>query len=279
VGTFAQTFNATSWTARSVTTGDLYAVACVDNMHGWTAGAGGAVAHTSDGGQSWTWQDAHTWVSLRAIRFGTTTLGVLAGDGGVLEVTRDGGTTWNVIPALTSASLRGAAIALDAGVMIVVGDGGVVLRSRDGGSTWVSTILAGAADFHGVATDPEGHLTLAVDSAGTVWSSVDAGATFVREASTVVALDAVSVSDDATQAIAAGAQGAVIQRSPDATWHAISSGTQASLHAARIAGNDDSEFYVAGDSGTLLVSTDRGSTWTPVRLATGATTLYGLDDF
>ena len=86
-GAFVQTFDDASWTARSIEAQDLFAVTCFGNLDGWAAGAGGLLAHTMDGGQTWTRQDAHTNAPLRAVRFASATIGVVAGDAGTLAVT------------------------------------------------------------------------------------------------------------------------------------------------------------------------------------------------
>jgi photosystem II stability/assembly factor-like uncharacterized protein len=272
-----QTFDDASWTARTITMRDLHAVTCVGNYDGWAAGDGGIVAHTTDGGQSWTWQNVHTSVTLRSIKFGTSTLGLVAGDVGTLALSRDAGSTWSTLPVLTVVSLRGVAIAPDAGVMLAVGDGGVVLRSGDIGETWTGLTISGAGDLRGVATDPGAHRVLAVDSSGYVWSSTDGGVHFAAEASAGAPLDAVAMTDDGGLAVAAGARGTVLERLADATWHPVRSGTTADLHAALITGDSGSHHYVAGDSGMLLRSSDSGVTFSRVALATRAN-LYGLDD-
>ncbi len=277
-GAFVQTFDDVSWTARDIGAHDLYAVTCVGNLDGWAAGAGGVVAHTTDGGQTWTSQDARTTVALRAIRFASAAVGVVAGDAGTLAVTTDAGATWRTVAPLTAVSLRGAAVASSAGLMLAVGDGGVVLRSVDEGASFALTSIPGAGDLRSVTSDPEAHSILAVDSNGSVWASTDAGEHFAREASAGASLDAVALSDDGTFAIAAGAHGTVLERGEDGTWQHVAAGTTADLHAAVIVGEGaDSRHYVAGESGALLRSADRGASWSQVPTSSDAA-LYSLDD-
>ena len=275
-GEFVQTFDGVSWSTASLTDRDLYAVACVGNLDGWAAGQNGAVAHTVDGGRSWTWQDAHTMASLRAIRFGTASLGVVAGDAGTLAVTHDAGATWTAISGITSATLRGAAMAADAGSMIAVGDGGVVVRSNDGGSSWSASTIAGAGDLRGVAMDPGAHRVLAVDSLGSIWASSDGGNAFAREWLAPASLEAVAMTDDGASAIAAGAGGTIVEGKAS-TWRTVPSGTTVDLHAALITETSAPRHYVAGDSGTLLASADQGQTWATVAIPTTAA-LQALDD-
>ena len=158
--------------------------------------------------------------------------------------------------------------------MIVVGDGGVVLRSADEGASFALSSIAGAGDLRSVASDSDAHLVLAVDG-GAVWASTDGGQHFARETTAGAPLEAVALSDDGTLAIAAGAHGTVLERSADAMWRSVPSGTTADLHAAVIV--EGSRHYVAGESGTLLESADRGTTWSRVTTSSRAA-LYSLDD-
>jgi photosystem II stability/assembly factor-like uncharacterized protein len=277
-GRFAQTFDDTSWSVRTLGSVDLFSVTCANNANGWAAGAHGAIAHTADGGLTWTWQASNVTVDLHSIRFGSPMLGVAVGDQGTLVVTRDGGGHWTSSAPSTGtgagATLRGAAVAT--GAMIVVGDQGLVLRSIDGGSTWLGATLAGASDMRGVATDPGGHLVLAVDAAGNIWASNDTGQTFQREGLAAAPLEAVSISDDASSALAVGQHGTVLERSAQG-WSTLPASTTSDLHAALVTGADSERHYAGGDNGTLLTSGDHGKTWSRVPLATNAP-LYGLDD-
>jgi photosystem II stability/assembly factor-like uncharacterized protein len=271
-GLFGQTFDETNWSTRVVVSQNLASVTCVGNLDGWVAGAGGLVAHTTDGGQTWALQTSGVSADLNAIRFGTLDFGVAAGAGGTLIRTADGGAHWTAAATSTSATLRG--VAITGSNAIVAGDGGTVVRSTDSGASWSVARVLLASDLHSVSVDPGAHMTLAVDTTGGIWRSDDLGASFVREAALGVSLDAVSVSDDGTRAIAAGAGGALFVRDSAGAWHASSSGTTAGLHAALITLTG---YYVVGDSGTLLTSTDQGATWSAV--PSGATvTLRGLDD-
>ena len=275
-GVFAQTFDDVTWRTRTVAPGALRGVACVGNLAGWVAGDGGFVAHTDDGGVTWSAEDAHVTETLHTIRFGTRSIGVIAGARGTLAVTGDGGASWRVTPPLTTATLHGAAVTADGARILVVGDGGALLRSSDAGVTWAASAsaFASGADLRGVATDSEAHVVLVVDARGGIWASSDGGASFVAEASAASPLDAVALSDDGARAFAVGAAGTVLVRMAPRTWTLAPRATTADLHAALVS---EGGFYAAGESGTLLGSRDGGRSWGVRPLATTAA-LYGLDD-
>jgi photosystem II stability/assembly factor-like uncharacterized protein len=275
-GFFGQTFDDSAWAGRSIAPVSLYSVACADNTHGWASGQAGYVAHTEDGGQTWSLQNSNLASDLRAINFGWSSHGVVAGDNGALAVTQDGGAHWTAIPALTSVALRGAAVAPYVHVMLVVGDGGTLLRSADSGLTWTRVAIAGAGDFHGVASDAWAGTVLAVDSLGGIWSSADQGLTFSREGAADAALDAVSTTQAGTQAIAVGRGGAVFLRGTGGSWARLATGNGADLHAALVT-DGGGRLYAAGEGGTLLTSADLGAHWAVQPLGTTAA-LYGLQD-
>ena len=274
-GIFAQTFDDATWSARPVAKVTLFSVACAGNLLGWAAGENGYVAHTIDGGATWGAQDAHLSVNLRAIRFGGSALGVVAGDAGSLAVTHDGGAHWSPLASGTTATLRSAAVAIDAGIAIVVGDGGTVLRSGDSGGTWGQVVVPGMGDLRGVASDDGAHVVLAVDSAGVIWSSWDGAQSFAREAASTGPLDSIALSDDGTRALATGRGGSAMLR-VNGAWHSVQTGTTVDLHAALVA-DGASRLYLAGESGTLVTSTDDGAHWTTMPLGTSAA-IYALED-
>jgi photosystem II stability/assembly factor-like uncharacterized protein len=276
LGFFGQTFDDATWAGRSVAPVTLFSVACADNTHGWASGENGFVAHTTDGGQTWSLQTSNLASNLRAINFGWSTRGVVAGDNGALAVTQDAGAHWTAIAPLTGATLHGAAVAPYVNVMLVVGDGGTVLRSADSGLTWARSSIAGAGDLRGVASDAWAGTVLAVDSLGGIWSSADSGLTFAREAAAGVALDGVSTTQAGTRALAVGAGGAVLLRGPTGGWTPLATGNATDLHAALVT-DGGGRLYVAGERGTLLTSADLGAHWTVMPLGT-TSALYGLQD-
>jgi photosystem II stability/assembly factor-like uncharacterized protein len=270
-GVFAQTFDGVTWRSRAVTQGALYSVACVGNWVGWTAGEHGFLAHTLDGGATWTTQDAHVGAALRAVRFGDTMNGVVAGDGGALAVSHDGGAHWTNA-SVTTSTLRGAAVSGDASMMLVVGDGGVALRSIDGGATWTTATIAGGADLRSAATDPSAHVVLVVDARGGVWASTDRGATFAAERAPASSLESVSIADDGSIALAVGGGTAIVRRSGEWAAAAIPSGL--SLHAALVA---EGTLVAGGEGGALVASADGGETWASRAIGSDAA-IYALDD-
>jgi photosystem II stability/assembly factor-like uncharacterized protein len=93
----------------------------------------------------------------------------------------------------------------------------------------------------------------------------------------VAPLEAVALSDDASLAVAVGARGLVMQRTPEASWRVVQAGAAVDLHAAVIMGERNDQIYVGGESGTIIGSSDRGATWAAAATHSTAA-LYSLDD-
>jgi photosystem II stability/assembly factor-like uncharacterized protein len=274
-GIFGQAYDHIPWSTSVVASVDLFAVSCVTNVSGWVAGAGGYVAHTADGGWSFSIQTTPFTSDLRAINFASDTLGVVAGDGGSLALTPDGGLHWVAEPSATTAALRGAVIALGANTIVVVGDAASLVVSNDLGVTWHTSTILGAKNLHGVTADTAAKLVLAVDDAGQIWSSADAASSFTLVATAPQALDAVALSQDDSVAVAVGAGGTAWARFGTGSFAPLTTGTTANLHAA-IVDTKKPALYVAGDNGTLRESVDDGAHFSSVALAI-ATPIYALD--
>ena len=90
----------------SPTTENLNAVCFTDSLYGWTAGFGGTILHTANGGDDWEFQDAQTDNSIEDIFFIDRNLG------------------WAVYWEVFNPPY-----------------GTYVLRTTDGGANWVRSVL------------------------------------------------------------------------------------------------------------------------------------------
>jgi photosystem II stability/assembly factor-like uncharacterized protein len=284
-GYLAQTHDEASWSGRFVETIDLHAVTCVNALIGWAAGSDGAVAHTTDGGQTWTTQNSHLTSQITTVQFLDTDRGVVAGESGALAVTSDSGATWTSItdlaPDARATNWRAATSAPDAHLFVVVGDRGEVATSFDSGASWTTQSIATAADFTGVSAAWGGQQILATDKSGTVWESDDSASSFHVAYRAGSPLESVSFGP-AGHALAVGANGAAFSREANGTWNAVPTGAGYDLHAVLITGKSgygsSGRTYAAGDHGTLLVTDDFGAHWTTVDLDGATNALYSLDD-
>ena len=61
-------------------------------MNGWVVGDSGIIIHTSDGGNTWEYQESGTIEDLLSVCFVNTYNGWICGDSGVILHTDNGGT-------------------------------------------------------------------------------------------------------------------------------------------------------------------------------------------
>lgn len=117
----------------------------VDGRRGWIAGwrgkqrrvssgvqfvkylTDGMVAHTTDGGQTWTRVDADTGKFLWDVAFVNAQEGWAVGSSGQTMHSTDGGLTWTSEPPVTKSTLRAITFS-DPGTAWAVGDNGTILK-------------------------------------------------------------------------------------------------------------------------------------------------------
>lgn len=230
----------------------------------------GGMAVTTDGGATWTTRtSAQTGMSqLARSSFATASVIVAAGQSEQVVRSADTGSTWTAIDPgkpLWESAARGTASGND---VWIVGRAGRAGHTFDAGASWawLGTIPGMSTGEDVVVNDT---IVTAVGSGGVIRTTSDGGATWQAPASgTTQTFN--SVASATGDVILAVGGGGVIRRSIDhgASWTTVPSGTGASL--VEVSTSDDQVFaIVRSSSKSVLVSTDRGLTWTD-RPVTGA---------
>ena len=177
-------------------------------------------------------------------------------------------------PAPGTLLLDGAVAGRD---LVAVGERGAVWRSEDDGASWTRAETPTRTMLTGVAFAADGLRGWAVGHDATILGTTDGGRTWRQESPGGNLQDSfldVAALDE-RQAIAIGAYGLFSEtRDGGVTW------TRRRLsdddpHLNRISRGPTGTLYVAGERGTLLRSSDQGSTWQP--MASGYTgSFYGV---
>ena len=182
-----QTHNAyTADTWQELTTGlppstTLYAVAYAgDTLHAVLAGENGALANTTDGGETWNIVPMGTTATIRNLSWNQSTLNptlVGVGDGGLVIRSTDQGVTWKTISTPTTKQLNAVTFGTPT-EGVAVGQDTTLIQTHDGGQTW--SVLPFPYDFHTLYEGRAEHrlgsinfTSVAMAGADTVWVIVD----------------------------------------------------------------------------------------------------------
>lgn len=157
----------------------IFGLCFADDLQGWAVARGGAVLHSTDGGDTWELQ--REWSPDRTDlydieRLSTGTL-IASGELGRVARSLDGGVSWQSVQTPASGDLRDLCLRPD-GSISASGENGAVVVSVDDGQTWSDVGPGfGLAEHHLWRSTLEGYvvgLELAhrtVDG-GSTWSAV-----------------------------------------------------------------------------------------------------------
>jgi photosystem II stability/assembly factor-like uncharacterized protein len=285
---------------KSDTTAWLDSVTCADATHAWAMAetyasnldpAGYIILATTDGGATWTAQNAGTsraW--LNSVTCADDTHAWAVGNtcdskgnitGGIILATTDG-VTWSPQSTGTTDAFLGVTCADDTHAWAVGWDpgagnfNGTILATTDGGATW-SPQSAGtkaqlgsvtcADDTHAwaVGTDPN-------TGGGAILTTTDGGSAW-KVQNTKAQLDSVTCADD-THAWAAGwdpdTNSGIILATTNGgvSWKVQSTGTKTQFTSVTC--SDDTHAWAVDYNGTILATTNGGATWHPQRSGTTA---------
>jgi photosystem II stability/assembly factor-like uncharacterized protein len=216
-------------------------------------GADGAMVRSTDGGATWKDVASGTLHNLSAV-WGSDSLFVAVGSAGTILVSRDGGTAW----APPDSSLAGrplVRVAASNGALVAVGPYGNVGRSKDGGATW--TVVTGAwTSNHLEGVWAEGSTVIAVGSAGTILQSLDGGETWA-DAGMEIPTGSLQLSPR---------PGDLPPRAgpPDEALRGLLGIEARRPRTFLAAAGAGGIALIAGERGTILRSTDGGTTWSLV---------------
>jgi photosystem II stability/assembly factor-like uncharacterized protein len=174
---------------------------------------------------------------------------------------------------LPGQDVRPSMLLLDGAVLgssvVAVGERGTVLVSMDRGASWRRSSTPTRATLTGVSFPAVGlpRRGWAVGHEAEILVSVDRGLTWARQYQgtnrTDSFLDVIAL--DERRAIAVGAYGLFVSTDDGgATWSPRKIRAEDS-HLNRISAGPTGKLYLAGESGTLLRSSDKGATWSEIR--------------
>lgn len=169
-----------TWTVQnSGTNQDLWAVHAMSNQIAITAGNGGTLLKTTDGGASWEQKISGTTDSFWFLQFLNSSTGFAGGIKGSLLKTIDAGDTWSVINLLdTNANYGGFwFINEDTGIMAKGSNeytNSEIFKTTNGGASWTPVYNPGGGwlSYSFFSSAATGYSTV---SGGTIYKTTDEG--------------------------------------------------------------------------------------------------------
>ena len=249
-----------SWTRRRVpSTALLYGVSCATVGRCVAVGDRGTILATSDGGRRWVRIRSSTGEPLFAVDCNPEGPCIAVGENGTIVCSRDGGRKWRTVAIVPATSLDGVSCPT-AGRCVASGSYPVMKLSTDRGMTWhtVSIPIFSLVEMEDVSCATT-EWCVAVGTNGTVISSVDGGTTWTDD-SVPPSGELHGVTCQPIEGcIVVGTSGVVLTESaPDSPWKASAPSTGEMLLGAVCA---SSSCLAVGGGGTVIRSTDAGSSW------------------
>ena len=241
-----------------MTFGDkFYDVAASDKDHVWAVGYFGAITHSSDGGKTFTRQQAGTMNALTGVFFINSKEGWIVGDLGTILHTNDGGLKWEPqkSPVTDQKLLKVQFLSEKEG--FAIGTFGVVLATKDGGITWNRLPFKDDITLNDLFffNPREGYIAGEFE---TILHTMDGGATFQKQHGDQLGqLFGIAFKDK--KGIAVGTAGKVLITSDGGSWKEVKSVTDDTLLKVKFI---DSKAIAIGLRGAVITS-DNGQDWSP----------------
>lgn len=170
----------------------LRAVHFADSLHGWAAGNGGVIIHTSDAGNTWELQNSQTGYDIADLTFLNENYGwavahnyITSPFGTIILKTFDGGENWLSEPYMDENIFINCILFRDSLDIWMGGSPHALVRSTDGGSIWQqATVDTSILAFFPVLSiqfwdDHYGYACGGMfEIAGVTWRTTDGGNTW-----------------------------------------------------------------------------------------------------
>jgi photosystem II stability/assembly factor-like uncharacterized protein len=236
----------------------------------------GAIYKTTDAGESWNFVNSNTAENLYKTAAISTNIFIAVGANGTVIKSEDSGDSWTLINSGVTENLRGIYVTRT-GSGYIAGDNNTILRSTDLGLTWdiISrnrpnnlNDVSFFGDNFGIIAGDKNDILFTQDG-GSTWDSPTSVLSFGTD------FKYVNVIDDRTAFITTST-GEIIKTIDAGYSWALSYKDLNSRSLNKITAVSPGNIAVAGNNGTILMSSDNGVSWYKVYSGT-LNNLYSLN--
>lgn len=223
------------------------------------------------GHAQWTLVGSALDGTIRGIYFSSPDTGYAVGPTGSISKTSDGGTTWIPQSSGTSVLLRDVTF-VNANTGYVCGadsaGAGTILKTTDGGATWTSSDN-GVTSYCRTVDFPTPAIGFLGAAAGVIYRTTDSGNTWTSYNLGILSDVAQLQMADANTGYAVAAKNSYdngyIFKTTDGgdTWLQVYNDAAVGFFALAVADGDT--VYAGGESQTIVMTTNGGSSWTTVK--------------
>jgi photosystem II stability/assembly factor-like uncharacterized protein len=264
---FRTTDGGANWAlANSSTSNDLKGVFLNSSGEGWAVGHYGEIIISTDWGANWNSQTSGTQDHLYAIFDGW-----VVGEAGRILHTSNAGASWE----LDCSGFTNFALGLDFVTDMIgyaCGKGGKIYRTNDGGTTWEELSVGSSLDLFDVDFKKYQHLTGAGYTVGepngqyfTVYRTTNSGDTWLDKSFTIPNVGIASPIYDCYRMrgtnFVVGRYGLIARTTDGGSNWDIQKLPQQSYDLWTIDFKSENIGMVAGSSGTILKTTNKGEDW------------------
>lgn len=260
-----------------------YAVQRINSSTWYFAGLFGAFVKTTDNGVSWKYNCkagklnpiTGLGATVYGIYFFDANNGIAVGGTSGIMRTTDAGETWNPVSGnpLTDSRNLFSVWFVDNQTGFITGASGTFLKTTDGGENW-NLVDIGTTAVSYSSWSQDGNLIVVATNIGQIKRSTNGGTSWTT-INTSPSFNITKISGTANNLFIAGAGGNV-QRSTNGgvNWTAVNTGIPGTpgFNDIDVVGG---KIYLTGPVDVAYVSTNSGTSWSPMSLTTPETSLLG----
>ena len=249
---------------------DIYSITFIDQNIGYIAGTGGLIMKSTDGGTNWIEQNSGVTTTLWDVEFVNSDTGFVAGASGTILYTNNGGINWTQSNLGTTTIYKVHFINESIGFLgSASATTGRLLKTTNGGTSW-ENITANITGLDGTVRGihfSDLNTGWISNSTGKIYKTTDGGSSgsIVYDIGSTTANIYEVKFIDAVTGFAISSAGRILKTTDGGTnWGLTQTSATKNLFGLgilNVLSEGNTPILIGGDIGTILYSSDLGTSW------------------